>query len=199
MWKRSETDDMSTDKRTERSERPPERPERPAAAARPEPTYTPKAKERATIGPSISINGDLTGEEDLLIQGKVEGQINLKQHNVTIGEEGRVEANVNARRIDVEGNVRGDLHAEEQVVIRRSANVQGNLVAPRISLEDGCKFKGSVEMESATGAHKPAAGSHSSAGAQPGAAVSGIVSGNRQGSGKSESGTDQSERRVSGS
>lgn len=187
MWKRSETEDMSTEKRTERPERPAA-----SASARPEPTYTPKSRERATIGPSISINGDLTGEEDLLIQGKVEGQINLKQHNVTVGEEGRVEANVNARRIEVEGNVRGDLHAEEQVVIRRSANVQGNLVAPRISLEDGCKFKGSVEMESASGnSQKP------STSAQSGAGVSGIVSGSRSGSGKAESGAGQAERQAS--
>lgn len=198
MWKRSETDEMSTEKRTERPERPPERAERPAAAAaRPEPTYTPKAKERATIGPSISINGDLTGEEDLLIQGKVQGQINLKQHNVTVGEEGRVEANVHARRIEVEGSVRGDLQAEEQVVIRRSANVQGNLVAPRISLEDGCKFKGSVEMESASGGQKSGASTQAGSGAQSGSSVSGIVSGSRQG--KSDSGSEQSERRASGS
>lgn len=106
------------------------------------------AKDTATIGPSIRINGDLSGEEDLVVQGQVEGTITLKQNTLRVGKEGHVSATVRARVIDVEGRVEGDVIGEEQVVLHRSANVQGNISAPRVTLEDGCRFKGSIDMDS---------------------------------------------------
>lgn len=107
----------------------------------------PSPGSRAVIGPSIRIQGDLTGEEDLVIEGRVDGKIELKQQSVTIGQSGRVKADVIARTISVEGEVRGNLLADEQVTVRRSGHVQGNITAPRVSLEDGAKFKGSIDME----------------------------------------------------
>jgi cytoskeletal protein CcmA (bactofilin family) len=101
----------------------------------------------ATIGTSITIRGDLSGEEDLLVRGRVEGTINLPQNRVTVGEEGRVNASVFARSITVEGEVEGDMHGEEQVVVRRSGRVRGNIASPRVTLEDGCRFKGSIDMD----------------------------------------------------
>lgn len=101
----------------------------------------------ATVGPSIHFKGDLSGEEDLVIQGTVEGTINLKQHNLIIGQEGKVNANVHAHTITVEGSLKGDVYGEEKVIIKKSGNVQGNISAPRVSLEDGAKFKGSMDME----------------------------------------------------
>ncbi len=101
----------------------------------------------ATIGPSIHLKGDLTGEEDLVIQGHVEGTINLKQNNLTIGGNGRIHANIFANTITVEGELQGDLYGTEKVIIRRTGNVRGNIVAPRVNLEDGAKFKGSIEMD----------------------------------------------------
>ena len=101
----------------------------------------------ATIGPSISIRGDLSGKEDLLIQGRVEGNIQLKQNNVTVGQEGRVKADIHGRSIRVEGDVKGNLYGDEDVVIRQSGSVQGNILAPRVTLENGSKFKGSIDME----------------------------------------------------
>lgn len=101
----------------------------------------------ATIGPSIFIKGDLSGEEDLVIQGSVEGTINLKQNNLTIGHEGKVNANIQAHTIIVEGTLKGDVFGEEKVIIKKTGNVQGNLSAPRVSLEDGAKFKGSMDMD----------------------------------------------------
>jgi len=101
----------------------------------------------ATIGPSISIKGDLSGKEDLLIQGRVEGNIELKQNNVTVGQEGRVQADIHGRSIRVEGDVKGNLYGEEDVVIRQSGSVQGNILAPRVTLENGSTFKGSIDME----------------------------------------------------
>jgi len=99
------------------------------------------------IGSTIHIKGDVTGDEDLIIHGHVEGQINLKDHNVIIGKNGKVEANINAKQIVVEGELNGDLNGEEKVVIRETGNVLGNVVSPRVTLEDGAMFKGSIEME----------------------------------------------------
>lgn len=106
-----------------------------------------RARELATIGPSISIRGELLGEEDLIVQGRVEGVIDLRQNNVTIGKDGRVKADVKARAIKVDGHVEGNLHADEQVIIRRSGNVMGDIVTPRVTLEDGCRFRGAIDMD----------------------------------------------------
>ena len=99
------------------------------------------------IGSTIHIKGDVTGDEDLIIHGHVEGTINLKDHNVIIGRKGKVDANINARQIVVEGELNGDLNGEEKVVIRETGNVLGNVISPRVTLEDGAMFKGSIEME----------------------------------------------------
>ncbi len=101
----------------------------------------------ATIGPSINIKGDLSGEEDLVIQGNVEGTINLKQNNLTIGQDGKVNANIHAHTIIVEGSLKGDIFGEEKVIIKKTGNVHGNVSSPRVSLEDGAKFKGSMDMD----------------------------------------------------
>ena len=101
----------------------------------------------ATIGPSIRISGDLTGDEDLIVQGEVEGTVVLPKNLLTIGQDGRVNASVKARVIHVEGKVEGDLRGDEQVIVKRSGDVQGNITAPRVTLEDGCRFKGSINMD----------------------------------------------------
>jgi cytoskeletal protein CcmA (bactofilin family) len=109
---------------------------------------TPSRKsDSATIGPSIRINGDLTGNEDVVVQGSVEGTINLRENVLIIGKDGHINATVNARVINVEGKVEGDLHGDEQVIVQQSGNVRGNITAPRVTLEDGCKFKGSIDMD----------------------------------------------------
>ena len=101
----------------------------------------------ATIRPSIQISGDVTGNEDLSIEGRVEGTVNLSDKMLTVGKEGQVNATVNARVIFVEGKVEGDLKGDEQVVVHSGGDVRGNIVAPRVILEDGCKFKGSIDMD----------------------------------------------------
>ena len=99
------------------------------------------------VGPSILVKGDMTGDEDLVIQGRVEGSVSLKKNLVTVGKDGRVNATVNAQTIRVEGAVEGELHGREQVVVTRTGSVSGNIVAPRVTLEDGCRFKGAIDME----------------------------------------------------
>lgn len=101
------------------------------------------------IGPSIVIKGEVTGEEDLLIQGKVEGKISLNGNQVTVGESGEVRADIHAKMIQINGKVTGDITAHEKVIISKAGNVHGNVVAPRVILEDGAQFKGSIDMDPA--------------------------------------------------
>jgi cytoskeletal protein CcmA (bactofilin family) len=103
---------------------------------------------RAVIGASIHLQGELTGGEDLLVEGRVEGKISLAQNALTVGAKGRVAATVQARAIHVEGEVEGNLLAEELIVLKKSSRVKGDLVAPRVVIEDGARFKGSIDMES---------------------------------------------------
>lgn len=140
----------------------------PAPPRQAAPPAEPRRPDRATatIGPSIFIKGDLSGDEDLVIEGRVEGKIDLKQHNVTIGKNGRVRADVFGNTVMVEGEVDGNLFAQQQAILRQSGAVRGNITAPRVMLEDGSRFRGSIDMESKDTA-KPAAGA--AAGSQPAA------------------------------
>ena len=101
----------------------------------------------AMIGPTIHIKGDLSGEEGLVIQGHVEGTINLKQKNLIVGQEGKVNATVHAHTITIEGTLKGDVFGEERVIVKKTGNVHGNITAPQVSMEEGAKFKGSMDMD----------------------------------------------------
>lgn len=103
----------------------------------------------AIIGRSIQINGDLRGEEDLRIEGDVSGTVELRNSNLTVGREGRVRADVYAKSIAVDGTTEGDLYASERVVVHVNARVHGNIVAPKVAIEEGARFKGSIEMDQA--------------------------------------------------
>ncbi|MEJ2076979.1 MAG: polymer-forming cytoskeletal protein [Acidobacteriota bacterium] len=104
-------------------------------------------REQAIIGASLVVKGDVAGDEDLLIQGKVEGKVTLQNNSITVGRNGQVKADLYGKTINVEGNVQGNLFADENIVIRQSGSVRGNLQAPRVTLEEGSKFKGSIDME----------------------------------------------------
>ena len=99
------------------------------------------------IGPSIVIKGTVSGDEDLHIEGKVEGTIDLGAHTVSVGQSGKVTADINAKVVKIDGEVAGDITGNEKVVISKSGNVRGNIVAPRVTLEDGAIFKGSIDMD----------------------------------------------------
>lgn len=122
------------------------------------------SREQATVGSSIAIKGDLVGEEDLVVHGRIEGTVTLKQNSLLVGKDGHIKADVRARVIIVEGRVEGGLFGDEQVIIKKSGVVQGNIEAPRVALEDGCKFKGSIEMSMAGDAAKPAAAANPGSG-----------------------------------
>lgn len=108
---------------------------------------TGQPREAAVIGRSIHINGDLRGEEDLRIEGDVNGTIQLRNNSLTIGKDGKIKADVYAKTVTVDGLMEGDIYGAERVTIRKNARVLGNITAPRVSLEDGARFKGSIEMD----------------------------------------------------
>ncbi|MEX0730925.1 MAG: polymer-forming cytoskeletal protein [Aquisalimonadaceae bacterium] len=106
-----------------------------------------RRREAAVIGPSIHIEGTLRGEEDLIIDGHVSGTVQLHENSLTIGSHGQVKADIYAHTIFVEGTVEGDLFGSERVAIKKTADIRGNITSPRVSLEDGAKFKGAIEMD----------------------------------------------------
>jgi cytoskeletal protein CcmA (bactofilin family) len=104
------------------------------------------ATERASIlGPTLYFKGDLSAEEDLLIQGRVEGSISHTQR-LTVGAQGTVKANIRASLIIIEGAVDGDLQAEKSVVVRDTAKIVGNIYAPSVSISEGASFSGNIDM-----------------------------------------------------
>jgi cytoskeletal protein CcmA (bactofilin family) len=102
--------------------------------------------EQATIGKGLFIKGEITGSESLLIDGKVEGSINLPGSRVTVGRNGQVAANINAREIVVLGKVRGNVTASDRVDIRAEGSLCGDVTVARISIEDGAYFKGGIDI-----------------------------------------------------
>src|SRR4051812_23186136 len=120
----------------------------------PRPVATPAEPKIAVLGPTLRFKGELSAEEDFILQGQIEGSINHTQ-SVTIGTEGSVIGNIHARRITIDGNVQGDLHASESVTVHATGHLTGNIFAPRIGIVEGAFFNGRVEMtESRTGATK---------------------------------------------
>ena len=101
----------------------------------------------STFGRSLVFKGELVAEEDLLIQGRVEGTIQHNAANLTIGPFADVRADIVARHVLVQGKVVGDVRASESVIVEPSANVRGDISAPRIGLREGAKFKGQIDMD----------------------------------------------------
>src|SRR6201995_4723200 len=102
--------------------------------------------EQATIGKSLIVKGEVTGSESLYIDGKVEGAINLPGNRVTVGRNGQVAANISAREVVVLGKVRGNINASDRVDIRSEGSLTGDVIAQRISIEDGAFFKGGIDI-----------------------------------------------------
>jgi cytoskeletal protein CcmA (bactofilin family) len=109
--------------------------------------YDTASERMSVLPPTLRFKGELSAEEDLLIQGTVEGSIHHTQR-VTVGKGGTVKANIRAQVIRVEGNVEGDLHAERSVFVGETGNLRGNIHAPSVSLTEGSRFNGAVDMDS---------------------------------------------------
>jgi cytoskeletal protein CcmA (bactofilin family) len=142
MWKRDE------------AVRPPQPAAAPGPAAPITPqesvrTDAPRQQEKGTvnIGKSVVIKGDLTGSEDLTIEGQVEGKIELRQNVLTIGANGKIKAQIFAKIVIVQGEVQGNITATERIDIRDNGSVDGDLSSPRIAIADGAHFRGSIDMQ----------------------------------------------------
>lgn len=154
MWKREE------------APRPPQPVVPPAAPPAPPPPAvhqsTPRVepvqqeKTIVNIGKSVIIKGELSGSEDLTIEGQVEGKIELRQNVLTIGPNAKIKAQVLARAIVVEGSVQGNISASEKIEIRDKGSVEGDLSSPRVAIADGAHFRGSIDMQQAKGATEKA-------------------------------------------
>jgi cytoskeletal protein CcmA (bactofilin family) len=158
MWK--PTNQPQTPARPNEPERPTisTTPSAPTMTAPAEPAPRPVATttaDQATIGKSLVIKGEVTGSESLYIDGRVEGSINLSGNRVTVGRNGVVAANINAREIVVLGKVRGNLTASDRVDIRSDGSLTGDVIAARISIEDGAYFKGGIDIRKGGQQTKP--------------------------------------------
>ena len=109
------------------------------------------------IGKSVVIKGELNGSEDLTIEGHVEGKIELKDHVLTIGPNGKIKAQVFAKAVIVLGEVHGNVTASEKVDIRDNGSVDGDIASPRVAIAEGAHFRGSVDMQRKAGAPQPQA------------------------------------------
>jgi cytoskeletal protein CcmA (bactofilin family) len=115
------------------------------AAAQPEPRRI--ERDIVNIGKSVVIKGELNGSEDLTIEGHVEGRIELKDHVLTIGPNGKIKAQVLAKSVIVLGEVNGNVSATEKVDIRDGGSVDGDIISPRVAIAEGAHFRGSVDMQ----------------------------------------------------
>jgi cytoskeletal protein CcmA (bactofilin family) len=108
-------------------------------------TTTPSGTAR--LGSTLHVKGEITGNEDLLIDGSVEGLVQLEDRKLTVGASAKVSADVIAREVVVYGNVKGNLRARDRIEIKKDGSVVGDLTTARISIEDGAYFKGSIEID----------------------------------------------------
>lgn len=143
------------DKRKENAHSEPEVSRSSDSGASWSPSETFNTRNAAVIGATVKVKGEVSGDENLLIEGNVVGSVALKGHDLTIGQKGTVEADLTAKTVKVEGQVTGDIRGEEKVIITQTGKVRGNITAPRVTLEDGAKFKGAIDMD--PGIEKPAA------------------------------------------
>jgi cytoskeletal protein CcmA (bactofilin family) len=111
-------------------------------------------KANVNIGKSVIIKGELSGSEDLTIEGQVEGKIELRQNVLTIGPNAKIKAQVLARAVVVEGSVQGNIATSEKIEIRDKGSVEGDLSSPRVAIADGAHFRGSIDMQQAKGGEK---------------------------------------------
>lgn len=145
MWKRDEAVKPTSGQ-----------PATPVAAASTQPVNAPAAvqpdvrrieRDIVNIGKSVVIKGELNGSEDLTIEGHVEGRIELKDHVLTIGPNGKIKAQVFAKAVIVLGEVNGNVTASEKVDIRDGGSVDGDIISPRVAIAEGAHFRGSVDMQ----------------------------------------------------
>jgi cytoskeletal protein CcmA (bactofilin family) len=144
-----------------------------AARTHSAPSEPQRGMERSTvnIGKSVVIKGELSGSEDLTIEGQVDGKIELRQNVLTIGPNGKIKAQVFAKSVVILGEVTGNVTASEKVDIRDNGSVDGDIAAPRVAIAEGAHFRGSIDMQRQGATAKPAEKADQKADAKPAAAA----------------------------
>lgn len=137
----------------------------PESATRPAEPRRHVEKEVANIGKSVVIKGELSGSEDLTVDGQVEGKIELRQNVLTVGPNGKIRAEIFAKAVVVLGEVVGNITATDKVDIREHGSVEGDLVAPRVGIAEGALFRGSIDMQRGQSAAPRAASPATASGA----------------------------------
>ncbi len=172
MWKRDEAVKPSAPAPAPAAHQPV------STAPAPQPETRRIERDVVNIGKSVVIKGELNGSEDLTIEGHVEGKIELKDHVLTIGPNGRIKAQVLAKSVIVLGEVNGNVTATEKVDIRDGGSVDGDIISPRVAIAEGAHFRGTVDMQrktTGTGQQaqpaKPAAAAATTSAPQPQAAA----------------------------
>lgn len=123
----------------------------PSSAPTPSPSASSvsSSSKAAVLGATIKVKGDISGEENLLIEGQVEGSVSLSSHELTIGKTGKLNANLTAKNIRIDGQVDGDIIGKEKVVVTSTSQIKGNIVTPKMTLEEGARFKGTIDIDPA--------------------------------------------------
>jgi cytoskeletal protein CcmA (bactofilin family) len=156
MWKRDEAVKPASGQPAAAPQPSAPSPAGPSGGPRPE-SHRYLEKDVVNIGKSVVIKGELNGSEDLTIEGHVEGTIQLKDHVLTIGPNGRIKAQVFAKAVIVQGEVTGNVTASDKVDIRDNGSVDGDIVSPRVAIAEGAHFRGSVDMQRKGAAAQPQA------------------------------------------
>ena len=143
MWTKQPQTDMPGSSSSQESEFP----GAPLGAAAPIRPSSPRARDLACLGSTLKIKGEISGDEDLQIDGKVEGPISLPARRLTVGRTAQLSSEVTAREVVVYGKTSGNLRARDRVEIKKDAEVMGDITTSRISVEDGASFKGRIEIE----------------------------------------------------
>lgn len=160
MWGRKEEASTTTPETpaTARPASPPDaaRPAPSGAMARPAASSDRSGRNQAQIGKALKLKGEMTGSEDVYVDGEVEGTVELRENNLTVGPNGNVRAHVKARSITVLGRLEGNVQAGERIEIRKTGSLEGDLVTPRIVIEDGAVFRGSIDILKPGTSQRPA-------------------------------------------
>jgi cytoskeletal protein CcmA (bactofilin family) len=171
MWKIQKDDDKPGAPPSPMPVSAPPRQEVRTVDNKPSESYRPSSA--AHIGKSVSVKGQLSGSEDLFLDGEVEGSIDLTGHTLTVGPSGRVRAQISAKTVVIHGNVTGNVRGSDKVELKNTAVLAGDIVTKRIAIDDGAFFKGGIDVQKEGAAQEPKPAAVTTAPTGPGTAAPG--------------------------
>jgi cytoskeletal protein CcmA (bactofilin family) len=150
MWKKPKhKQEKSTPQGMQKANSPTEKKQQPEPFPSSQ-TLPTETNAQSNIGETVYLQGDIEAQENLSIEGQIQGQVKVLEHVLKIGLKGRLKANIYGRVVYIEGSLQGDAYAAEKIVVHKKGKVYGNLVAPRVTVEDGASIHGSIDMNQKT-------------------------------------------------